>query len=211
MDMEFANAQEVTTPDAVEEAPPAQPVVESSVVEPQPVQEVGVAQTSSAEIEWLRTQLAQATEHIRELQSRLEEYETAAMDDEERARWELDKRRRELEEQQQQLAEMQYAQQLYSYYSRFVPANVIRGQSPAEWQHSVLTHLTSEITRLRRENEALRRSAAPGQGAPRVGSVESGKSASRKTIWQMTPEERQRLLERARAGLTTPEDYPPLE
>jgi DNA repair exonuclease SbcCD ATPase subunit len=195
----------------VQEVP--QSAVESVETPPSHVEEHAVEPSQTIlldELEWYRTQYAQVVSQLQELQRQLEEYETAAMDDEERAEWELERRRQHLEEQQRQLAEVQYAQSLYQYYSGFVPRDWIKGRDPSEWQHSVLTRMKAELDRLRKENEALRRSAAPGQAAPKVGTV-SGPAKGKKTLWEMTPEERETLMKRALMGMTSPEDFPPVE
>lgn len=181
-----------------------------------PTESVPIAESRSdesmrRELEWYKLQHQQAMEAVRDLQRRLEEYETAAMDDEERAKWELQRQQQELEAQRRMLEEAQYAQSLYTYYSRYVPPEAIKGSSPSEWQASVLEYLRQRIAQLQQERDALKRAAVPGQNAPRVGTPGAGAPKPRKSVWELSPEERRALLERAKAGMTTPDDYPSIE
>jgi hypothetical protein len=158
---------------------------------------------------WLQNAYSDQARANEEMRQMLEKYETSSMNDEEKARYELDKRARDLQVREQQLAQTRYANELYSYYSQFVPADKIVGNDPADWQHSVLTTMQSEISTLRKQVAALKGTAKPGTNAPKVGTGGGqGTQGAQKSIWNMTAQERAELMDRIRLGDVRLEDFP---
>lgn len=189
-------------------------VPETQVGETAPTPEKAQAHTQAqvdprilSEMDMLRRTFANTAQENERMRQELEALQTASMSEEERQRYDLDKRSRDLQSREEQLAQMRYAQELYSYYSQFVPANAITGNDPADWQHSVLTSLVNENKQLKAQVASLRGSTKPGANAPKVG-VGGGGKVSQKSVFDMTYAERQALLDRARMGDIRPEDYP---
>jgi hypothetical protein len=193
--------QSTETPSAVEPTTPA------AVPQPAPSQQAQI----EARLRWFEQNYDAIAAQARTAQERLQEYETAAMSDGEKAEYELSKREGALQQRERELAELRYAQELHAYYQQFVPPEVVMGASPAEWQHNVLTHFQQRIKALEAENTKLRGGARPGVTAPKVpvnGGTTTG--VQRKTAYQLTAEQREEMLARARRGQLAPADYPPV-
>jgi len=112
------------------------------------------------------------------------------------------------------LAEAAYATDLYHYYQQFVPQNVIQGETPTDWQTSVLSHLQAEVQRLTTENQrlttesaGLRQSVVPGVTAPPVSSG-TGPASGKKRLGDMSWQEIEAMKETAIDGNLPLEDYP---
>jgi len=201
---------EVTPP--VEPTPVA-PTEPTAPVEPAPVEPPVDATRLQSELDWYQKQYGTSLQRMQEIQTSLDEYETAAMTDDERAAWQLQRERDQLYQQQDQMAQEAYTRDLWYYYQQFVPADQITGQDPTQWQDSVLQYLfgadkrqQQEIQRLQQENQQLRAAVVPGAGAPTV--TTPGAPPSKPTITDLNWEELEALKQQAIEGNLAPEDYP---
>ena len=172
------------------------------------------AQAARRELDWYRQNYDVLLQQYQARQRELDEYETAAMSDDERAQWELRRQREALEIQQQEWAEKQYAADLYTYYQQFVDPTVIQGNTPSDWQASVLTHLQGEIVRLQAEvqrlqtqNAKLKQASAPGRTAPPV-TTSRASSSGRRPLGDYTWQELETMKEQIVDGTLSPEDLP---
>jgi len=213
------------TPAPAAAAAAAAPVAEPTTPAPAPESEPEPAPAAAAaapaegasgdrELTLYRGNYDTLLQQYQNIQTRLDEYETAAMSEEERETWQLQRDRNALSQQQQDLAEAAYATDLYHYYQQFVPQNVIQGETPTDWQTSVLSHLQAEVQRLTTENQrlttesaGLRQSVVPGATAPPVSSG-GGPAAGKKRLGDMTWQEIEAMKETAIDGTLPLEDYP---
>jgi len=210
----------VTEPTAPEPTPatepPATPTPTETPVEtptePTPATPV-VAPDHQAQqkLAWYEANYGNLLEQNKATQEQLRVLETSSMTEDEKARYEIEVGRKEVEDNREQLAQITYAQQLHQYYNQFVPPNVIKGNSPSDWQHSVLTHQTGEIQRLTAEVAALKAAVKPGPNAPKVTTGAPQGASPKRTVYDMTREERAQLAENAAQGLTTKDSYLPVE
>lgn len=159
------------------------------------------------ELSWLRTEYQKAVAELQKTRKDLQEYEYAALDEGERGQRELEERARELQEQQYALQEAAYAQGLWEFYTGYVPVDAIRGETPTEWQASVLDYLADAVQKLFKENQALKKAAVPGRGAPRVPAQKGGRPPKR-SVFAMDWDEIERIREAAESGLLGPDDLP---
>jgi hypothetical protein len=200
-------------PTAPTEAPTEAPAAEPEAAAPPPTETPGApSQELERELSWYRSNYDAILQRQEGLQRQLDEYETAAMSEDERAVWELQREREQLQGQQQEMAEAAYAADLYYYYGQFVPREVIQGQTPTDWQNSVLTHmqaqtqqLQAENQRLTAENTRLKQAAVPGQGAPQVTGTQ-GAATGKKPLGEYTWQELEDMKEAAIDG--TLREYP---
>jgi hypothetical protein len=195
-------------------------VTEPTTEAPAAVPEVGTPETETPtatpqrpsadpgrELSWLRTQYQAALSDLQKTRAELQEYEYAALDEGERGDRVMQDKLTALQEQEQQLQEAAYAQGLWEYYTSLVPHTVIQGDNPVQWQESVMGHLTGEVARLRKENAALRKSAVPGGGAPKVPQAAGG-APSKKSMFAYDWEDIERMREAAEQGLISGDDLP---
>jgi len=156
--------------------------------------------------DWQRAYQTLAAQHA-ETQRRLDQMEEAGLSEEEVTRRRFERDRQALQDQQRQMAELMYATDLHALYSKFVPAAAIKGADPSEWQTSVLSYMQNENAKLRKQLETLR-GAKPGETAQKVTAGGPTTPAPTKSAWDLTPEEREALLAKARMGRLKAEDLP---
>lgn len=177
---------------------------------PEVVEQLQRSEQISRQFEWLNGQMNEVVNANRQMQLKLQEYETAGLDDEERARRDLQAQRQYLEQQQQAMSEQMYRRDLHGYYSQFVPADQITGDDPAQWQDSVLRHLAGRANQYYQQNQALRKALKTrlSGAAPKVTAPGGGPASPKRSVFDMSFEEREQLFQRALRGELDPSDIP---
>lgn len=186
---------------------PTEPVTPVTPVTPTAAPDLQMQQ----KLAWYEQNYNNLLEQQKVKDEQLRQFETSSMTEDEKARYEIEVGRKEVEQDRQQLAQVTYAQQLYQYYSQFVPPTVVTGASPSDWQHSVLSHLSGENQQLRAQLVKLQEAATPGPHAPKVTKGAPQGASPKRTVFDMTREERDQLAQRASEGLTDENSYLPVE
>lgn len=177
---------------------------------PEVYEQLQRADTTNRQMDWLNSQMQEVVDANRQMQIKLQEYETAGLDDEERARRDLEAQRQYLDQQQQAMSEQMYRRDLYAYYGQFVPANTIVGDDPAQWQDAVLRHLAQSANTYYQQAQTLRKALRDklSGAAPRVTAPGGGPPSAKKSVYDLSHEEREALFQRALRGELSPNDIP---
>jgi hypothetical protein len=169
---------------------------------------------------WLRAAVTELSQKYQAAAQRLEEYETAGLDDDEKARISLQREREALQRERAQMQANYATGEWKAYYAQFKPpTDALQGDDPVKWQHNVLTHLHKErqvldakVAKLNQQLEALKLAAAKPAGATPepVGGGSGAPNPGVKTIDQISWDELEDLQSRALAGLPSTIEYPTL-
>lgn len=168
----------------------------------------------SAETSRLRNYVGQLTDQLEQYRERLEAAELADMDEADRLIAVNKRRQQELEQRERQFQDQQANSQWYDYFRQWPgvdPNSLDRNAGAVEWQHSVLTQYAQTIHKQKAQIDQLKK-VLEGQRTqkPEPTSVQSSSPVQRKSVYQMNFDEMDSLVDRARHGLVTADDYPPL-
>lgn len=204
---------EPTQPQQTEQQPAAPATQEPADSEPE-FRLPGQQDQQVDEVDWLRQHYAQSLNQIATLQQQVNEFQLAGLDDEERTTEELRLHQQQLEQQLQQFQQAQAFSGWQRYYSQFIdnPQELEGMQDVVQMGHHVLTSLNKQLRQATKELEALKTASQPSTTPVPPIVTGGGTPAPQRTMTDLTynPKEFERLMDKARQGLLTGEDIPPI-
>lgn len=164
------------------------------------------------ELAWLRQNYAQAMNTVAEMRGQLQDWELAGLDEQEKERALFERQKTEWQQQMDTWRNQQALGEWRTYFSQFPAASeaaqvMSTMTDPVQMTHTMMVDLATQVDALKKENAALKSAAGGQTPGPPVTTGGQGGQASR-TLFQMSRQEREALMRKARLGLLTDADVP---
>ncbi|MHC4278092.1 MAG: hypothetical protein ACYSTI_12335 [Planctomycetota bacterium] len=201
---------EPTPPVSTEPTPPTEPIPEPEPVEfnlpgdwkPQ----------TAEEIDWYKQNYAKTATELADARRQIEEYQLSGLDDDEAAMEKFNRDRKNWQNEVDTWRQQQAVQQWGEYYAQFTdsPDEIKRMNDPIQMGHTVITELHQQLQKANAEIVALKKVVStPSEGPPvTTGGVGT---AGVRSLFELSPDERDKLMRKARMGQMKDGDIPPLK
>jgi DNA repair exonuclease SbcCD ATPase subunit len=149
---------------------------------------------------------------LAEAKRQIEEQQLSGLDDSERQQREFERRQQQWQGEVDAWRQQQAVQEWGAYWSQFVaePDTIKAMNDPIQMGHTVVTDLSAQLRKAQAEVAALKKAAATPATGPPVTTGAQGTASSR-SLFSMSKEDREALMRRARMGQLKDSDIPPLK
>ena len=204
-----AATPEPTTPAAPVSTPEPAPEPEPA---PKPLPSIPGYANKDNEVDWLRNAVAQLSGKLNQTEQALAQYELAGLDEGEAQTKQLSMQRDQMQQRLADLEDTLARRTWKDYYDGWgAPPEAIQGDDPLQWQHQLLAWFHQEREKLAKENKALQtaltKQKAPGTAAPKIG-AQGGPGPGKRQLHEMSDDEFEVLLDKARWGNIDLSEYP---